>query len=220
LKTYKFDGFDIDWEYPAQRGGVKADVANLISLIKELRTEFNKFGYILSAAVPVTETSFTQSYDVPQLSQYVDFINVMAYDFHGGWENKLCHNAPLYRSRAELGTYEADFNVVSPEKIILGIPLYGISFTMSSTSCFTPRCGARAPGYPQPFTSQSAFLGYNEVHSNNMILIIEILNNYFFRHASWKPNLLQKHIGTANPWFHIWSMETNGPVSIMKDRFN
>jgi chitinase len=39
MRTYGFDGIDIDWEYPAadDRGGVPADTANLVSFLKELK---------------------------------------------------------------------------------------------------------------------------------------------------------------------------------------
>lgn len=30
------------------------------------------------------------------VNRYLDLINVMCYDYHGGWETKTGHNAPLY----------------------------------------------------------------------------------------------------------------------------
>lgn len=39
-KIYGFDGIDIDWEYPARRGGnVEVDKTNFVSMLKELRQE-------------------------------------------------------------------------------------------------------------------------------------------------------------------------------------
>lgn len=69
IQEYNFDGLDLDWEYPGQRGGSPTDVNNFSLLIKELKTEFKKYGYLLTAAVAAAETSFKQSYDVPVLSQ-------------------------------------------------------------------------------------------------------------------------------------------------------
>lgn len=35
-------------------------------------------------------------YDVPILSQYLDWIAVMTYDYHGQWDKKTGHVAPMY----------------------------------------------------------------------------------------------------------------------------
>lgn len=35
------------------------------------------------------------------LQSYVDFLNIMSYDFHGKWEPKTGHNAPLYALPSE-----------------------------------------------------------------------------------------------------------------------
>lgn len=111
LKTYNFDGFDVDWEYPNQRGGKPADKENFVILIKELREEFDKHGYILSVAVGAAETSASKSYLISKMSQYPHFINLMTYDLHGSWENFAAINAPLYASSKESGD-EAKLNVV------------------------------------------------------------------------------------------------------------
>ena len=40
-------------------------------------------------------------YDVPRVSKVFDFINVMCYDYHGKWDKKTGHNAPLHSRATE-----------------------------------------------------------------------------------------------------------------------
>jgi GH18 family chitinase len=52
------------------------------------------------------------SYDVPEISKYLDFINVMTYDFHGQWERQVGHNSPLYPLESAT-SYQKKLTVVS-----------------------------------------------------------------------------------------------------------
>ena len=49
-------------------------------------------------------------YDVPAISQYLDWINVMTYDYHGQWDKKTGHVAPHYAHPDDEFYY---FNAVS-----------------------------------------------------------------------------------------------------------
>ena len=52
--------------------------------------------------------------------RYLDFINLMTYDFHGGWEEFTGENAPLHARSDEQG-YQRYLNVVR-----LSVCLYAI----------------------------------------------------------------------------------------------
>ena len=48
----------------------------------------------------------------------MDFINLMAYDLHGGWEMFTGHNAPLYK-RSDEPESQATLNVVRTVFILI-----------------------------------------------------------------------------------------------------
>ncbi|XP_011154318.1 chitinase-3-like protein 1 [Harpegnathos saltator] len=173
---YNFDGFDLDWEYPNQRGGKPEDVQNFVSLTKELRTEFDKHGLILSAAVGAAETSASQSYNIPEISKYLHFINIMSYDLHGSWEKHTGHNAPLYARPDETGN-DLKLNVDAcvnywldqgcpPNKIVVGVPFYGRSFTLADPKNNGLRAPTTGPGAAGQYTREGGMLGYNEICTN------------------------------------------------------
>ncbi|KAK9730328.1 Glycosyl hydrolases family 18 [Popillia japonica] len=134
METYGFDGFDLDWEYPSQRGGAAADKNNFSTLLAEMKAAFGTkymltaavaaagtllaemkaaFGtkYMLTAAVAAAGASVDISYDVPKLSQYLDQIHVMTYDLHGAWDGVTGHNAPLYASSKDVTETTKQLNV-------------------------------------------------------------------------------------------------------------
>ncbi|CAK9808295.1 CHIT1 [Anthophora plagiata] len=176
LKTYNFDGFDLDWEYPNQRGGNSADKSNFVTLLRELKQELSKNGYLLSVAVGGAESSASLSYLISQVAQHVDFINLMTYDLNGSWNNFVGINAPLYASSSESGD-QAKLNVNSAvrywlsqgapaDKLILGIPAYGRSFTLANAGNNGLGAPAKGPGNAGPYTREAGNLGYNEICSD------------------------------------------------------
>lgn len=63
-----------------------------------MRSEFNKHypPFEISIAISGYEEIIKEAYDFPNLSEYLDFMSVMTYDYHGSWENITGHVSPAY----------------------------------------------------------------------------------------------------------------------------
>ena len=68
------------------------------------------------------------------ITRYLDWLNLMAYDFHGGWDEVTNFHAPLYASSTEPSPDYLNVDAavqayldagVPSEKIVLGVPFYG-----------------------------------------------------------------------------------------------
>lgn len=159
LTTYGFDGLDVDWEFPGWHDTWPEDQYLFVLLLKQLKTFFHKpylysnlitdrlhdkpaDHFLLSAAVTGDYTVADPSYLYAEIAKYVDFINLMTYDYHK-WVPILPFtglNSPLFARDVEKG-YFATLNTawsayywfqkgMPKEKIMIGIPLYARAYEL------------------------------------------------------------------------------------------
>ncbi|XP_043594466.1 probable chitinase 10 isoform X2 [Bombus pyrosoma] len=183
IQSRGFDGLDLLWEYPVCwqvdcNRGPSSDREAFGALLKELSITFKPKGLLLSTGVSASKEVIDVAYDVPTLIKYLDWINVMTYDYHGYWEDKTGHVAPLYRNPDEQTKYlNVNFTIihwleqgVPSNKLIMGIPAYGQSFTLSRKlqGKGTPGLNAQVsgPGHPGDFTKSAGMLAYYEICNN------------------------------------------------------
>nr|QIJ96699.1 chitinase 2b [Glyphodes pyloalis] len=176
IQDHGFDGLDVDWEYPNRRDTVNgaADIDNFTQLLKELREEFDKHDLLLTAAVSSVEASASLSYNVGAISKYLDFINLMTYDMYGSWDPVTGHNAPLHSGEGDKSAdpnslYTVDMAInywlkagCPPEKLIMGVPFYGRTFSLTNPDVNSVRAPASGAGIAGQYTATNGFIGYNE----------------------------------------------------------
>lgn len=139
LADLGLDGLDIDWEYPAD----EAEAADLVRLLRAVRERLDDYAarhapghrFLLSIASPAGPAHYGKL-PLRELSDLLDFINLMAYDFAGSWDALAGHQANLFPgSNATSTPFSADRAVrdylaagVAAEKLVLGMPAYGRGF--------------------------------------------------------------------------------------------
>jgi len=148
VRRHSLDGLDIDWEYPGQGvAGIRyrpQDKQNFTLLLKTLREQLDAASdaagrkgrerYVLTIAS--ADREYFEHTEMSRLHVYLDWINVMSYDFFNSLTPTTGHHAGLFRSERSLPTdRNADASIrqhlaagIPPQKLVLGVAFYGRGF--------------------------------------------------------------------------------------------
>lgn len=133
-----FDGFNIDWEFPAA-----ADKENFTALLKEFRAQLDVLAkttgkrYILSFDSPAGKQNYA-NIDLKAAAEQVDFLTVDGYDYAGAADQQSNEQSPLYDS-VENPLHGLGFSIdetvkaylkagVPAAKYTMGLPAYGVGW--------------------------------------------------------------------------------------------
>ncbi len=155
VKYTAMDYVDIAWEYPCDvrmpdlvenihdEGTANAtplDKQHYVYLLQELRTALDGQGeelgkkYELSIAVPALKERLELGFDIPDMMELVDFVNIMSYDMNDDQGAIASHHTALYTNPAD-PYYNDGFSVddsvnylleegADPGKLVVGYGLH------------------------------------------------------------------------------------------------
>jgi len=174
LRDYSLDGVDIDWEYPGQGvAGIEyrpEDKQNFTRLLQTLRETLDAQSvaqkragnnrYLLTIAA--ADREYFDYTEMDRVHVYLDWINLMSYDFFNSMTATTGQHAGLYRSEHALPRdRNADSAVtqylvagVPADKIVLGVAFYGRGFAGVT---------ARNNGVNQPYEHFEGEHSYQEL---------------------------------------------------------
>ncbi|MFC8080847.1 glycosyl hydrolase family 18 protein [Streptomyces sp. NPDC057137] len=154
-----FDGIDLDWEYP-NACGLSCDTSGPAAMKNMMQAMRAKFGanYLVTAAVTADASSGGKidAADYAGASQYMNWLNVMTYDFFGAFaaQGPTAPHSPLtsypgipqagFNSADAIAKYKAQG--VPAKKLLLGIGFYGRGWTGVTQAAPGGTATGAAPG--------------------------------------------------------------------------
>jgi chitinase len=160
LIRHQLDGLDFDWEYPGYPGDDNVyreeDRENFVLMLKSVREALDSLGklnntYYLNTIATGGFKEYVDVNDLREAQKYLDFINIMTYDFTGVGNPMTGHHANL--TTVELDGRSAENSVIQHvaagvpiEKLVMGIAFYGKmwkSVNPKNFGLFQPAIGFR-----------------------------------------------------------------------------
>ncbi|KAK2711817.1 hypothetical protein QYM36_012821 [Artemia franciscana] len=179
---FDFDGIDVDWEYPGHREGSRPeDRDNYVLLIKELKEALSsvvrapgRSELLVTAAIPAAEMLLDIGYDLPELVNYIDYFNVMTYDYHTIADGMYTyHHSALNPMPSDTGddakkNWAYTFQYLSSKnlplsKFTLGISTYGHTYTLADPLNYGLKAEITKLYPPGPYTQSAGFMSYPEI---------------------------------------------------------
>lgn len=140
MLKHRLNGIDLDWEYPGQKGEDNVyravDKENFTFLLKRIREKLDSLSggdqYLLTIATGANQ-AYLDHTNMAEAQKYLDFINIMTYDYFTGGSKIAGHHANLYKSDKSNGKGNySDLAVqqhlaagIPKNKLVLGVPFYG-----------------------------------------------------------------------------------------------
>lgn len=146
VKKYSLDGIDIDWEYPGMLGDSNVyrpeDKEHYTLMFKSIREGLDALSKTTHAKYFVTlaagaSQEFLEHSEMARVSLYVDYVNLMTYDFTDVADTVAIHHTNLYTSAGAPKQRSADLAVqwflaagVPAAKLVVGLGFYGHAIEM------------------------------------------------------------------------------------------
>lgn len=167
VRQYKLDGVDIDWEYPGMSGDNNKfrpeDKQNYTLMFQAIREELTKLQqetgkYYLLTTATGGFPQFLEHSEMAKAQEYLDYVNLMTYDFSYG---QAGHHTNLFPSKnydKENSAHKAVTTFmaagVPAHKLVVGLAFYGKGGTVDSVA---------GHGFQQKYTGNFRVGGYTYI---------------------------------------------------------